>query len=142
MDLLGQTLDDAAGEALDKGARMLGLGFPGGPAISKAARAGDPTRYDFPVALKEKNNLDFSFSGLKTSLLYRLKALDEESVREELPHLAAAYEAAVVEALSRKLLGRRSSTTPRPLLWPGGWPPTARCVAPWRRSARDGAGSS
>jgi N6-L-threonylcarbamoyladenine synthase len=104
MHLLGQTLDDAAGEALDKGARMLGLGFPGGPAISKAARGGDPSRYDFPVALKEKNNLDFSFSGLKTSLLYRLKALDESGVREELPHLAAGYEVAVVEALSRKLL--------------------------------------
>src|ERR687893_746927 len=104
MELLGQTLDDAAGEALDKGARMLGLGFPGGPAISEAARSGDLGRYHFPIALKEKNNLDFSFSGLKTSLLYRLKALDEEGVREELPHLAAAYEAAVVEALSRKLL--------------------------------------
>ena len=104
MDLLGQTLDDAAGEGLDKGARMLGLGFPGGPAISKVARDGDSSRYRFPVALKEKNNLDFSFSGLKTSLLYKLKALDESGVREELPHLAAGYEAAVVEALSRKLL--------------------------------------
>jgi len=104
MDLLGQTLDDAAGEALDKGARMLGLGFPGGPAISKAARDGDPARYDFPVGLKEKNSLDFSFSGLKTSLLYKLKALGEEGVGEGLPHLAAGYEAAVVEALSRKLL--------------------------------------
>ena len=103
-NLLGQTLDDAAGEALDKGARMLGLGFPGGPAISKAARNGDRARYDFPVALKDKNSLDFSFSGLKTSLLYRLKPLGEERVREELPHLAASYEAAVVEALSRKLL--------------------------------------
>src|SRR5215211_7976117 len=104
MNLLGQTLDDAAGEALDKGARMLGLGFPGGPAISRAARDGDPSRYGFPVALKEKSNLDFSFSGLKTSLLYKLKALDEDEVWEELPHLAAGYEAAVVEALSRKLL--------------------------------------
>jgi tRNA N6-adenosine threonylcarbamoyltransferase len=104
MNLLGQTLDDAAGEALDKGARMLGLGFPGGPAISEAARNGDGTRHDFPIALKDKNNLGFSFSGLKTSLLYRLKTLDEERVREELPHLAASYEAAVVEALSRKLL--------------------------------------
>ena len=104
MRLLGQTLDDAAGEALDKGARMLGLGFPGGPAISKAARGGDPERYDFPVALKDKNNLDFSFSGLKTSLLYKLKALDEGTAGGELPHLAAGYEAAVVEALSRKLL--------------------------------------
>jgi N6-L-threonylcarbamoyladenine synthase len=104
MHLLGETLDDAAGEALDKGARMLGLGFPGGPAISKAAANGDPTRYDFPVGLKDKKNLDFSFSGLKTSLLYKLKAMDSEQVHEELPHLAASYEAAVVEALVRKLL--------------------------------------
>jgi N6-L-threonylcarbamoyladenine synthase len=104
MNLLGQTLDDAAGEALDKGARMLGLGFPGGPALSQAAQGGDPSRYAFPVALKEKDNLDFSFSGLKTSLLYKLKTLDEKGVREELAHLAVGYEAAVVEALSRKLL--------------------------------------
>ena len=104
MNLLGQTLDDAAGEALDKGARMLDLGFPGGPALSKAAQGGDPSRYAFPVALKEKNNLDFSFSGLKTSLLYRLKAMDEKGVLEELSHLAASYEAAVVDALSLKLL--------------------------------------
>jgi N6-L-threonylcarbamoyladenine synthase len=104
MGLLGETLDDAAGEALDKGARMLGLGFPGGPAISSAARGGDRGRYDFPVGLKSKENLDFSFSGLKTSLLYKLKAMNPERLREELPHLAAGYEAAVVEALSRKLL--------------------------------------
>lgn len=104
MRLLGETLDDAAGEALDKGARMLGLGFPGGPAISRAASGGDPGRYEFPVALKDKDNLDFSFSGLKTSLLYKLQGLGEDRVREELPHLAAGYEAAVVEALVRKLL--------------------------------------
>ena len=104
MNLLGETLDDAAGEALDKGARMLGLGFPGGPAISRAARDGDPGRHDFPVGLRDRNNLDFSFSGLKTSLLYKLKAMDRERLDEELPHLAAGYEAAVVEALSRKLL--------------------------------------
>ena len=102
--LLGETLDDAAGEALDKGARMLGLGFPGGPEISRTARGGDSTRHDFPVGLRDKSNLDFSFSGLKTSLLYKLKALDEDGAREELPHLAAGYESAVVEALSRKLL--------------------------------------
>ncbi len=104
MNLLGETLDDAAGEALDKGARMLGLGFPGGPEISRVAHEGDSGRHDFPVGLKDKNNLDFSFSGLKTSLLYKLKAMDQEQLREELPHLAAGYEAAVVEALSRKLL--------------------------------------
>lgn len=101
---LGKTLDDAAGEALDKGARMLGLGFPGGPALSKAALSGDPARYEFPVALMDRKNLDFSFSGLKTSLLYKLRELSEEEVREALPDLAAGYEAAVVEALSRKLL--------------------------------------
>ena len=104
MHLLGETLDDAAGEALDKGARMLGLGFPGGPEISRAAQGGDTDRYDFPVGLKRKDDLDFSFSGLKTSLLYKLKALDRERLPEELPHLAASYEAAVIKALSRKLL--------------------------------------
>ena len=104
MRLLGETLDDAAGEALDKGARMLGLGFPGGPEISKAAENGDPARHEFPVGLKNRDNLDFSFSGLKTSLLYKLKSLDEDDVRRERPHLAAAYERAVVDALSRKLL--------------------------------------
>jgi len=104
MHLLGETLDDAAGEALDKGARMLGLGFPGGPVISEAACDGDRDRHDFPVGLKGRDNLNFSFSGLKTSLLYKLKAMDGERFREELPHLAAGYEAAVVVALSRKLL--------------------------------------
>lgn len=104
MTLLGETLDDAAGEALDKGARMLGLGFPGGPAIQKLGQTGDPHRYEFPIGLKDKASLDFSFSGLKTSLLYKLKAMDEIQVRDELPHLAASYEAAVVEALTRKLL--------------------------------------
>jgi N6-L-threonylcarbamoyladenine synthase len=104
MHLIGETLDDAAGEALDKGARMLGLGFPGGPAISSAASDGDRDRHDFPVGLRDRDNLDFSFSGLKTSLLYKLKAMDREQFQQELPHLAAGYEAAVVEALSRKLL--------------------------------------
>lgn len=104
MELLGETLDDAAGEALDKGARMLGLGFPGGPAISQAAKSGDAGKYDFPVGLKDKKNLDFSFSGLKTSLLYKLKKMERAEVPAEVPHLAAGYESAVVEALSRKLL--------------------------------------
>jgi N6-L-threonylcarbamoyladenine synthase len=104
MNLLGETLDDAAGEALDKGARMLGLGFPGGPAISRAAHDGDRDRHEFPIGLRDRNNLDFSFSGLKTSLLYKLKEMDREQLHEELPHLAAGYQAAVVEALSRKLL--------------------------------------
>ena len=120
MNLLGETLDDAAGEALDKGARMLGLGFPGGPAISKTAADGDSTRYDLPVGLKDKKNLDFSFSGLKTSLLYKLKAMDGEQVFEELPHLAASYEAAVVEALTRKLLRAAEQQNASTLVVAGG----------------------
>src|ERR687890_1232975 len=125
MNLLGETLDDAAGEALDKGARMLGLGFPGGPEISRAAREGDTNRYRFPVGLRDKNNLDFSFSGLKTSLLYKLKAMDPERLREELPHLAAGYEAAVVEALSRKLLRAVDlHDAPAAVVAGGGAPPT------------------
>ena len=110
MRLLGETLDDAAGEALDKGARMLGLGFPGGPALQKAAQRGDRSRYEFPVALRGLNNLDFSFSGLKTSLLYKLKTLGEERTREELPHLAASYEVAVVVAggVAANILLRRT----------------------------------
>ncbi|CAN5255967.1 tRNA (adenosine(37)-N6)-threonylcarbamoyltransferase complex transferase subunit TsaD [soil metagenome] len=101
---LGATLDDAAGEALDKGARMLGLGFPGGPALSNAGADGDPNAHDFPVALKGKDDLNFSFSGLKTSLLYRLKEFEEEAIVDALPDLAASYESAVVEALVRKLV--------------------------------------
>jgi N6-L-threonylcarbamoyladenine synthase len=126
MQLLGETLDDAAGEALDKAARMLGLGFPGGPAISKAAADGDPARYDFPVGLKGRDNLDFSFSGLKTSLLYRLKAMDEDEVRRELPHLAASFEAAVVEALSRKLLRAAELDEAETLVVAGGVAANAR----------------
>jgi N6-L-threonylcarbamoyladenine synthase len=120
MGLLGETLDDAAGEALDKGARMLGLGFPGGPVISRAAENGDPSRHAFPVGLKNKDNLDFSFSGLKTSLLYKLKALDAEELGGELPHLAAGYEAAVVDALSRKLLRAADVRDTRTVVVAGG----------------------
>jgi len=120
MHELGATLDDAAGEALDKGARMLGLGFPGGPALSRAGAEGDPAAYDFPVALKGRDDLRFSFSGLKTSLLYRLKELDEESVRERMPDLAASYESAVVEALVRKLVRAAEMEDARSLVVAGG----------------------
>ena len=69
-ETLGQTIDDAAGEALDKGARLLGLGYPGGPALERLARAGDRPRHAFPVALGGKRTRDFSFAGVKTALLY------------------------------------------------------------------------
>src|SRR5207247_5999008 len=80
-ELLGQTLDDAAGEALDKAARLLGLGFPGGPAIERLAREGDPDAFRFPVAMSREPSLDFSFSGLKTALVYRCRELGEAETR-------------------------------------------------------------
>jgi N6-L-threonylcarbamoyladenine synthase len=91
--VLGETLDDAAGEAFDKGARLLGLGYPGGPEIDRLARTGDPEAFDFPRSAP--GELDFSFSGLKTALLYRLRD-EPEADRAD---LAASYQRAIVEAL-------------------------------------------
>jgi N6-L-threonylcarbamoyladenine synthase len=94
---LGTTLDDAAGEAFDKGARLLGLGYPGGAAIDALAREGDPEAYSFPVA--RVPGLDFSFSGLKTALLYTVKKLDAAELEERRADLAASYQRAIVRAL-------------------------------------------
>jgi N6-L-threonylcarbamoyladenine synthase len=92
--VLGQTLDDAAGEAFDKGARLLGLGYPGGPAVDRLAREGNPEAFDFPRSAP--GELDFSFSGLKTSLLYRLRDQPDASHAD----LAASYQRAIVDALT------------------------------------------
>ena len=96
--LIGQTLDDAAGEAFDKGARLLGLGYPGGPALSRLAAQGDPTAFDFPTAARVPG-LDFSFAGLKTALLYKTRELGERETHRRKADLAASYEHAIVEAL-------------------------------------------
>jgi N6-L-threonylcarbamoyladenine synthase len=102
-EVLGQTLDDAAGEALDKGARLLGLGYPGGPAIERAARDGDATAFDFPLAMSRDPRLDFSFSGLKTALLYTVRELGEDEAARQRADLAASYQAAIVGQLIAKL---------------------------------------
>jgi N6-L-threonylcarbamoyladenine synthase len=101
-EVIGHTLDDAAGEAFDKGARLLGLGYPGGPALSKLALAGDPTAFDFPTAARVAG-LDFSFAGLKTALLYAVRDLGEEEARRRAADLAASYEHAIVEALVARI---------------------------------------
>jgi N6-L-threonylcarbamoyladenine synthase len=101
--LLGQTVDDAAGEALDKFAKMLGLGFPGGAAVDKAAKEGDPAKYHFPRGLDKEEGLRMSFSGLKTSALRWIESHSLEEVRRELPHLCASYQEAVVDSLLIKL---------------------------------------
>jgi N6-L-threonylcarbamoyladenine synthase len=95
--VLGTTLDDAAGEAFDKGARLLGLGYPGGREIDRLARGGDPAAYDFPVA--RVPGLDFSFSGLKTALLYAVRDIPEEELYARRADLAASYQRAIVRAL-------------------------------------------
>jgi N6-L-threonylcarbamoyladenine synthase len=94
---LGATLDDAAGEAFDKGARLLGLGYPGGPLLQRAAEGGDPEAFAFPRSLP--GELDFSFSGLKTSLLYKVRDLGEDETHARLADLAASYQEAIVAAL-------------------------------------------
>ncbi|MBN2451994.1 MAG: tRNA (adenosine(37)-N6)-threonylcarbamoyltransferase complex transferase subunit TsaD [Lentisphaeria bacterium] len=106
--ILGATLDDAAGEAYDKAAKILGLGYPGGPVIDRLARSGSPTTYDFPRALtpgggkplSPENRLNFSFSGVKTALLYAVR--DRTPSRTELADLAAGYQEAIVQVLVLK----------------------------------------
>ena len=102
-EVLGQTLDDAAGEAFDKAARMLGLGYPGGPALEELAGDGDPKAFELPVAMSRDPGLDFSFSGLKTALVYRCRELGEDGVRARGADLAASFQAAVVGQLIAKL---------------------------------------
>jgi N6-L-threonylcarbamoyladenine synthase len=96
--VLGQTLDDAAGEAFDKGARLLGLGYPGGPELDRLARSGEPDAFRFPRSLPG-DGLDFSFSGLKTALLYKVRDLGEEETERRRADLAASYQRAIVESL-------------------------------------------
>src|SRR5256885_3395393 len=110
-EVIGRTRDDAAGEAFDKAARMLGLGFPGGPALDHIARTGDPDRR--PLPKPSLPGLEYSFSGLKTALLYRLRGMGESVTNQDRADLAAAFEQSVVESLLEKLdlaLGDRKST--------------------------------
>jgi tRNA N6-adenosine threonylcarbamoyltransferase len=101
-EVIGQTLDDAAGEAFDKGARLLGLGYPGGPALERLARDGDPEAFAFPTAGR-MSGLDFSFAGLKTSLLYRVRELGETDTGARRADLAASYQRAIVESLALRV---------------------------------------
>jgi N6-L-threonylcarbamoyladenine synthase len=101
--VLGQTLDDAAGEAFDKVARLLGLGYPGGPALERLATEGDPEAFELPVAMSRGPGLDFSFSGLKTALVYLCRDLGPDGVEERRADLAASFQAAAVGQLVAKL---------------------------------------
>ncbi len=99
---LGTTIDDAPGEAFDKGARVIGLGYPGGPAIEKCALNGNPNSIDFPRPLAKSNKIEFSFSGLKTSLLYFMDSF-KESKNCSINDVAASYQNAIIDCLISKL---------------------------------------
>ncbi len=101
-ELLGKTLDDAAGEAFDKGAKMLGLSYPGGPALDRLAQSGDPSVVHFPRPCLNRGGFDFSFSGLKTSLLYYLKGQKSRKASPSPAHIASGYQEAIVDVLVEK----------------------------------------
>lgn len=118
-EVLGETLDDAAGEAFDKGARLLGLGYPGGPALERLARGGDPEAYAFPTAARVRG-LDFSFAGVKTALLYAVRGLDDAELPRRRADLAASYQRAIVEALAVRAERALAATGLRRLAIGGG----------------------
>lgn len=121
--LLGETLDDAAGEAFDKSAKLLGLGYPGGPALSRLAEQGDAARFDLPRPMLHSGDLDFSFSGLKTAVLTRVKAAErqegglDEQTRAD---LSAATQAAIVDVLAAKSIKALKQTGLKRLVVAGG----------------------
>lgn len=118
--LLGRTRDDAAGEAFDKGAQMLGLGYPGGPEIDRVAQTGDPQAIPFPRFHRTRNSLEFSFSGLKTSLLYKLREMTSPLKPEQVADLAAGYQEAIVQVLVAKALAALKQTNLSALAVVGG----------------------
>ncbi len=127
LELLGQTIDDAAGEAFDKAATILRLPYPGGPSIEKAARTGDPKAVRFPRTMLKKGSLDFSFSGIKTSVLYHCRGQNmvgedqvENMSEQEIADIAASFQAAVVEVLVKKTLLAAQQTGDKTVLLGGG----------------------
>ncbi|NYT57626.1 tRNA (adenosine(37)-N6)-threonylcarbamoyltransferase complex transferase subunit TsaD [Alcaligenaceae bacterium] len=122
-ELLGETLDDAAGEAFDKTAKLMGLGYPGGPALSKLAEQGDAAAFDLPRPMMHSGDLDFSFSGLKTAVLTRLKSIEKASGAlsdQQRADLAAATEAAIVDVLAKKSIKAMKQTGLKRLVVAGG----------------------
>jgi tRNA N6-adenosine threonylcarbamoyltransferase len=118
--LLGQTRDDAAGEALDKAARLIGLGYPGGAEIDRLARSGDPSAFPFPVGMRRSDSLEFSFSGLKTAFVYTVRDLGPERTEQRKADLAASFQRAVVDALLSRLERALDSVPDRRLAIGGG----------------------
>jgi N6-L-threonylcarbamoyladenine synthase len=136
--LLGRTRDDAAGEAFDKGAQMLGLGYPGGPAIDRVAQAGDRQAIPFPRFHGVRSSLEFSFSGLKTSLLYKLRGMKAPLKPEQIADLAAGYQEAIVQVLVKKSLTALKQAKLSALAVVGGVSANSRLRAVLREQAEHG----
>jgi len=137
--LMGRTIDDAAGEAFDKGAQMLNLGYPGGPLIDAAARKGRPTAVRFPRSRVRTGELDFSFSGLKTSLLYHIQGMTPKTIAEQQTDLAAAYQEAIVDVLVRQAFAAVERAGVSALAVVGGVSANSRLRAKLtERAAKDG----
>ncbi len=117
--LLGETIDDAAGEAFDKSAKLLGLGYPGGPALARLAQSGDPAAFKLPRPLMHSGNLDFSFAGLKTAVMMQAKKLGDQ-LEARKADLAASTEAAIVEVLLKKSQSALKETGLKRLVVAGG----------------------
>ncbi len=119
-ELLGETIDDAAGEAFDKSAKMLGLGYPGGPALARLAEFGDASTFDLPRPLLHSGTLDFSFAGLKTAVRTQVLKLGTNVCEQDKAHLAASTQQAIVDVLVRKTLGALRSTGLKRVVVAGG----------------------
>jgi N6-L-threonylcarbamoyladenine synthase len=127
MDILGTTLDDAAGEAFDKGGKLLGVGYPAGKIIDDLAKTGDKKKFDFPISYLRDRPGKMSYSGLKTSLRVRLQKMTPEEIKEELPHLCASYQEAIVQTLRikaeeiiEKILNQKVGAFQTPIVIGGG----------------------
>jgi N6-L-threonylcarbamoyladenine synthase len=118
--LLGETIDDAAGEAFDKSAKLMGLGYPGGPALSRLASTGRADAFALPRPLLHSGNLDFSFAGLKTAVMTQHRRLGPAPTAEQLADLAASTQAAIVEVLVKKSLAALKVTGLKRLVVSGG----------------------
>jgi N6-L-threonylcarbamoyladenine synthase len=119
-ELLGETIDDAAGEAFDKSAKLMGLGYPGGPALARLAEQGRPDAFALPRPLLHSPNLDFSFAGLKTAVMTQLRRLPEPVQPAQLADLAASTQAAIVEVLRAKAMKALKATGLKRLVVAGG----------------------
>jgi len=125
-ELLGETIDDAAGEAFDKSAKLMGLGYPGGPALARLAEFGDASAFDLPRPLLHSANLDFSFAGLKTAVRTQLLKLGSNVCEQDKAHLAAATQQAIVDVLVRKSVAALKATDLKRIVVAGGVGANAR----------------